>query len=478
MNAWLTVLKQALQAKRYVLYLMGVWLVGGTAITAALWPECTYPFEEVEGMGVRLFGFLLVTAGVGVWGALVNGLDLQLSSNAVQLVPGLRRAAIIVATLSWLVVTTGLALQTCVYGVPFSLIFPCLLVGIAITISRTPRVRMYAAVPLMLLLSAPVFGDHFLMLAGTAPVPTWVAWIAAVFAIATGGTIIVTEFARGAEAHGVLYSRVVRQQLASNGERDMRAQGMWDSILKRPGIFQWGFDRMLRAPSPERRLLAGLGRTFHWSQAAVGGALQAAPFCLIIYVASRALGEAYGARDQSGVDLVLLNAAALAFLYSIQLADNRMRELWARRNEQALLLIVPGAPTGSNINRWLMQSLVLQHAIAIVAALWFVTAAAFVLQLPLESTLKVTSAPLAASLLVTPALLRDYASMRQPRRLQYTVYAGILIIPLYAAVLFRRGIDPMIVISAAFLLSAVLAVWRYARLADAPTAFPVGRLAA
>jgi hypothetical protein len=175
--------------------------------------------------------------------------------------------------------------------------------------------------------------------------------------------------------------------------------------------------------------------------------------CLIVYVVSRILPEPYSARDQSGVDLVLLNAAALTLLSSIQLADNQMRELWARHNEQ-------------------------QHAIAIVSALWFVTAVAFVLQLPLEQIVKATSAPLAASLLVTPALLRDYASMRQPRRLRLTVYAGITIIPLYTAVLIRRGIDPMIVIVAALLVSGVLAAWRYVRLADAPTAFPVGRLAA
>jgi hypothetical protein len=36
----------------------------------------------------------------------------------------------------------------------------------------------------------------------------------------------------------------------------------------------------------------------------------------------------------------------------------------------------------------------------------------------------------------------------------------------------------MIVIVAALLVSGVLAAWRYVRLADAPTAFPVGRLAA
>jgi hypothetical protein len=50
------------------------------------------------------------------------------------------------------------------------------------------------------------------------------------------------------------------------------------------------------------------------------------------------------------------------------------------------------------------------------------------------------SAPLAASLLVTPALLRDYASLRQPRRLQYTFYAGISLVAL-STVILRHGVN-------------------------------------
>jgi hypothetical protein len=124
-----------------------------------------------------------------------------------------------------------------------------------------------------------------------------------------------------------------------------------------------------------------------------------------------------------------------------------------------------------------------------------VVAVAFALQQPLDSTLKVTAAPLAASLLTTIVFVRDYARMQQPRRLQYTLLAVALSVPLYWALIFRhadpvalsvplywalifRHADPVIVIVMAGLLSAAATAWRWVRLAAAPAAFPVGRLAA
>ena len=476
MNAWLTVLKQTFLKRRFAPYLIAVWLVAATAMTAALWPECPYPYNSWEGVGWRLAGFLLVMLGVVVWGSLLDGLDAQLSPIAVQLVPGLRRAALIVAIVAWLIMATALALETSVFGVSFPLMFAAVLVGLAITFSRRPAARRYAALILLVALGAPIYGYRSPLTAGPDSAP-WVVWIAAVAAMTMGATFIVTELGKSADAHAVLYSWLARSHREPTAHRDLRAQWLWDGILKRPKMFQWVFDRILRVPSPEVRLLHGLGSTFHWSQAAVGGALQALPVCLIMFIASR-LFERHNGGVKSDVDIVLINASIMAFFFAIVLADNRLRELWARRKEQALLLIVPGAPTGPEVNRWLMLTLVLHHAIAVVSALWFVAAVALVLQQPLESTLKATSAPLAASLLVTPALLRDYASLRQPRRLQYTLYAGISIIPLYSAVISRRGINPVVVIIVALLLSGILAARRYARFVDAPTAFPVGRLAA
>ena len=475
MNAWLTVLKQTFLKRRFAPSLIAVWLVATTAMTAALWPECPYPYNSWEGIGWRLPSCLLVILGVVVWGSLLDGLDAQLSPIAVQLVPGLPRAALTVAIVAWLVLATGLALETSVYGVPFPLMFAAVLICLAITVSRRPAARRNAALILLVVVVAPIYGYRPPLPGGPDAAP-WMAWIAAVAAMSMGAIFIVTELGKGADAHAVLYGQLLRSPPEPQAQRDQRARWMWDGILKRPTIFRWVFDRSLRAHSPEVRLLNGLGPTFHWSHAAFGGALQALPMCLIMFVASRLLFGRYSGRVQSGVDIVLLNASIMAFFFAIMLADNRMRELWARRKEQALLLIVPSAPTGSDANRWLMQTLVLHHAVAVVAAFWFVTAVAVVLQQPLESTLKAMSAPLAASLLVTPALLRDYASLRQPRRLQYTLYAGISLVPLYSAVILPHGVNPVIVVIVALVLSGILAAWRYARFVEAPTAFPVGRL--
>jgi hypothetical protein len=322
------------------------------------------------------------------------------------------------------------------------------------------------------LLWPPIYGYRF-PLPGSPDAEPWLAWLATLVAMVMGAAFIVNELGKSAEAHASLHNRLVRMQSAG---RQMPVRGGWDAILKRPKICQWVFDRILRLRSPETRVLHGMGPAFHWSQAAVGGAWQTLPTCLFMYALSRLFDLDRGA-DSSLPDPVLSVAPLAGFFFAIGLADYRMRELYARRKEQALLLILPGAPQGRDVNRWLIQTLVLQHAIAIVSALWFVVAVAFALQQPLDLTLKVTAAPLAASLLTTIVFVRDYARMPQPRLLQYTLLAVALSVPLYWALIFRHA-DPVIVIVMAGLLSGAATAWRWVRLDAAPAAFPVGRLAA
>jgi hypothetical protein len=475
MNAWLTVLKHVFIEKRGGPYFLTVWLVGATAMTAALWPECQYPFQSMGGMAWRLTGVLWITLGVGGWGLLRRGLDVQLSAAAVQLVPGLRRAAIIVTTGSWLVMATVLALETCVYGVPFPWILAALLVVMAITVSRNPNLQKIGLL-LPVVVWPPIYGAQFVLPVGPVPNPS-LAWAAVLLAIAMGTMFIVTELGKSAEMHGVLHGRLTAVSHA-HGDREVGRRGGWDAILKRPKIFQWTLGRILCVRSPVARMLHGLGPAFHWSQAAVGGIWQTLPVCLFMYFFSPFIYHPDGRSDHWTPHPAVSVACIGTFLTAINLADYRMRELYARRKEQTLLVILPGAPRGRGFNRWLIQTLILQHAIAIVSALWFVLVVAVALQEPLQSTMKLMAPPLAASLLTTVAFVRDYASMRQPPRLQYTVYAIIVVVALYWAVIFGRGINAMTMVIVVVLLTAILTAWRYARLADAPTAFPVGRLEA
>src|SRR5690349_25016607 len=112
MNALVTVSKQAFLYNRFVPYLTVAWLVGATALTLAFWPAFPYPFESWPGLGWRMLSVFVVTMGFGVWGSLRASVDAQLSSAAIQLVPGLRRAALIVTLVSWPVVAVALAPET------------------------------------------------------------------------------------------------------------------------------------------------------------------------------------------------------------------------------------------------------------------------------------------------------------------------------------------------------------------------------
>jgi len=472
MNACLIVLKQAILEKRSVAYMMGVWLIGGAAMTLAVWPECHDPLDSEAGVVRRMPTLFLVTIGMAVWAALRRSVDAQLSPAAVQLVPGLRRAAVVVTMGSWLAMGAGLALEVCVYGVSFPLILAPLLVCMAFTVSRRSSWR-YCAVFLPLLLFVPIRGYHFPQPGGP-PSASWIAGIALLFAIATGATFIVTQLGKRAEAHASSHAMA---RGAPRGQRQSMRLLAWDGILQGPTVFQWAFDRILRAPSPKARLFHGLGPIFHWSHAVLGASIQAALTCMFMFVTSRVV-FALDSRLDFSTDAFLSTSSLVTFFYAILLAETRMRELCARRKEQALFAVLPGAPTGRDVNRWLMQTLFLQHAVAVASSLWFVLVVGLALGLPLALALKMVAAPLAISLLTAPVLLRDYASMKPPWRLQYLLIAALVMFPLSFVVRFRGAIDSIILVGAALVVSGAVTGWRYARSADGPAAFPVGRLAA
>ena len=470
MSTWPTVLKEAFLHSRFAPYLAVAWVTAATTMTVAFWPEFPDPLDSFSGMGWRTLGLFLVSMGIGVWMSLSQGLDLQVSPSTVQLLPGLRRAATIVALVSWITMAAALALETCIFGVPFPWLFAGVLLCMAISASRNSALQKVGIV-IIALLGPPIYGYRFpLPDASLAP---WLPWGASLLAIALGANFIAAEFAKSAEAHASLHGRLVRRR--SRDPHAGHAQSLWDLILKRPDTFQRWFDRVLRIRSPEGRVLLGMGTTFHWSHAVMGVVLQSIPMFLLMFALSRLFFDRESS-DHPSIDPAVNMAAAGAFLFANHFGDFRMRELRARRKEQALLLLLPGAPTGREVNRWLIQTLVLQHAGAIVVAVWLVSGLAFALQSPLESTLKLTSAPFVVSVLFTPVLVRDYASLRESTPLKHMLLSILGMIALGFFVLFRRDSNPLVLMLIALILSGMIAAWRYARVADAPCAFPVGRL--
>jgi hypothetical protein len=123
-------------------------------------------------------------------------------------------------------------------------------------------------------------------------------------------------------------------------------------------------------------------------------------------------------------DRILPIAAMMTFWYAIQLGETHLRELCARRKEQELLVLLPGAPSGPAVNRWLMRIVLLRHATAVASALVFVAALMLCFRQALAPALKMAAAPFALSVLSAPALLRDYARLRPPWVMQFTLCAG------------------------------------------------------
>lgn len=75
--------------------------------------------------------------------------------------------------------------------------------------------------------------------------------------------------------------------------------------------------------------------------------------------------------------------------------------------------------------------------------------------------------------------VQPVALERRPWRMQSLLLIGVLILRLHFAVTVREvGLAPVLLILAALGCSGIVVALRYARLLDAPPAFPVGRLAA
>jgi hypothetical protein len=473
MNALVTVFKQVFLYSRFVPYVTAAWLVGGAALTLRFWPEFPYPFASWPGLGWRSLSALVVTMGFGVWGAMRVSLDTQLSPATIQLVPGLRRAALVVTLVSWPVLAGALALETCIFGVPFPWALAALLAILAVTVARRPILRRTSSV-LLFSVWAPMYGYRLSLPDG--PNAMGMAWMAVLLSLAIGAMIIKAELGKGAETYTVLRGRLVQVALRHPYDAQPAITG-WDGVLKRPKIFRWWFGDVLRTRSPELRMIHGMGTAFHWSQAVGGVILQSGITVALTFILSQFVR---GDTGSAGSLETIVNFSAIgASIFAVLMGDGRLRTLSLRRKEQALLLLLPSAPTGRDLNRWLIQVLVFQHALAITVGIWIVAVLAFALQQPLESTLKVAAAPTAMSLLFTPLFVRDYARMTPSWPLKYVALSLVaMFVGQFAAALLGGSIDPLVLILIALVLSGVIAAWRYARLADAPTAFPVGRLAA
>jgi hypothetical protein len=230
---------------------------------------------------------------------------------------------------------------------------------------------------------------------------------------------------------------------------------------------------VLRLPrqSVGRRLALGLGPRAHWSSllAMQSIVLLVVPL-LAVYTNYRGTGQAMG----NGALIAITMIGLIGMTRQLPVA------LWASRREQALLCLLPGAPGGTKLNRWLARLLVATAAgpLALLALVLLVLG-------PVAHTdaFGGKNGDMALSLLVLDApwvflLLRDWARAPAP----VGRAPGLLLLAMFSAFgmafawVYWMHCTWFELAALTLLLTLPLAWWRWRVISRAPTAWPVGRL--
>jgi hypothetical protein len=223
------------------------------------------------------------------------------------------------------------------------------------------------------------------------------------------------------------------------------------------------------------RLALGLGPQAHWSGVFANTLHLVALFGLLL--ALRALFPGWRALE-AGHSGLLIGVAFTGMLVPLQLP----MALWTTRREQALLSLLPGAPTGAALNHWLALRLA---ALDVGVLLGVMIAIATFSNLGPETPTfpRVEQAALGAmvlGLLITPGLWRDWARAGAPSGLLHwaviVASVGVGSAAMAWTYWLERAWYELIVWTALF--GVPLVVWRWRRLRRLPPAWPVGRMAA
>jgi hypothetical protein len=231
-----------------------------------------------------------------------------------------------------------------------------------------------------------------------------------------------------------------------------------------------------RAHSPVRaRLAIGLGPQAHWS-GVLSSALYVVVLLLLVSVLARVLPPHHFAwASQAGL---LVSLAMVGLIVPLQLPA----ALWASRREQALLTLLPGAPRGSHLNRWLALRLAvldLAVVLTLMAMAWvFANLTAFE-----PRFVRIADAVLAALALSLPlamSLWRDWSRARAPSGLlQWGVVGASVAVGVLSGVWvygLERPWQELALWTAAATVPA--GAWRWRRLQRWPSAWPAGRIVA
>ncbi|WP_326541042.1 hypothetical protein [Pseudorhodoferax sp.] len=172
-------------------------------------------------------------------------------------------------------------------------------------------------------------------------------WVAQAALLAGGAVLLLAVLGGGGLRHGRSFARQQRWLAFGSARVPVARKGLWRRLLWPlvwPNELYRG--RLLAGPTPGNavaRLNLGLGTGGQWP-ALVWGALLLTALMAGLMLVSTHLGRGPGARTglQVGLAMALFNGLA-----GVQ--SERLLALWRRRREQALLVLLPGVPTGADL---------------------------------------------------------------------------------------------------------------------------------
>jgi len=242
-------------------------------------------------------------------------------------------------------------------------------------------------------------------------------------------------------------------------------------------LYDWWLERLVaRRSSPvSARLLAGLGPATHWTSRVSQVVLAPLVFGGMFAVVAAAFSREF---RQDMLPFVL-SVSSLGMLLAVSATTLQTTgQLQQTRREQALLVLLPGVPRGTPLNRWLGWRMSLDFIVVALYALGVCWAAS-----ALVGVGPVVGDPVPA---FAVALLPQVAwQWRRWSRLSPATGGSVLAamftsILLGVAAVAAQQVDGMgyLAIGAVSMTAALLyCAWRWWRMAGEPTALPMGRLA-
>lgn len=397
---------------------------------------------------------------------------LNTPANA-MLVPRMRRRLLQLTVLVWfttVALSTLLALGT---SLPAHLTFLgvgfcCIMLGLAIS-GHTLGTWIQGLLPLVFVFGSSI-PSAWVEPLGRAPVFA----LASLLLLALGACTLATMFPHGGDRH---FGRQAARKLATD---QMTVEG----LARRPRTVRlgvWAYGAVLGRDCARRDggalLMHVLGPGVHWTHRILP----------LVFFAAAAAGVLLALRTLASVDpLAALTNGSWVFASTallVQVFDYQQRSirLAFTCGEQSLVKLAPGMPASAGVfnrqlaRRLLQTSLVEWAVVSILMLCLLAVAGAPAPILAMQACVCFLALPLLAT------NLRDHArDSGSGGRWMFQWMLVALGLSFFAGALMRQAFGLPLLQGAALasvLLSAMAVAWRWRRLAGAPHAFPVGRLA-